>query len=181
LSRIIIYESKEVWISSLLLHTPWNGEITIWLGQKTTGFGVWKNLYNIEKCWDSSIRGKEKKNQEFVVVWRVPLLYEVTPTHSDHSDVLLDILKPIYIYIFFFEDGFFVVRRCNVAHNVRRGPTGSIFRLPRQRMTVDPVRDVASSPSAARNIHRRRRTHTRKYIHEKITFNHYYNLRQIIN
>lgn len=58
----------------------------------------------------------------------------------------------IYIYIFFFsEDGFFVVKRCNVAHNVRRGPTGSIFRPPRQRMTVDPVRDVASFPSAARN------------------------------
>jgi len=74
------------------------------------------------------------------------------------------------MFFFFFEDGFFVVRRCNVAHDVRWGPTGSIFRPPRQRMTVDPVRSVASFPSAARNTHRRpplrrhrrrsRRTHT---------------------
>uniref|UniRef100_A0A2S2NVU4 Uncharacterized protein n=1 Tax=Schizaphis graminum TaxID=13262 RepID=A0A2S2NVU4_SCHGA len=59
------------------------------------------------------------------------------------------------LFFFFFEDGFFVVRHCNVAHDVRRGPTGSIFRPPRQRMTVDPVRGVASFLSAARNTHRR--------------------------
>lgn len=68
------------------------------------------------------------------------------------------ILKRVYIYIFFFfEDGFFVVRRCNVAHDVRRGPTGSIFQPPRQRMTVDPVRDVAGLLLAARNTRQHRR------------------------
>jgi len=61
-------------------------------------------------------------------------------------------------------------KRCNVAHAACWGTTGSIFRPPRQRMTVDPVRSVASFPSAARNTHRRppprehrrrsRRTHT---------------------
>lgn len=66
----------------------------------------------------------------------------------------------VYIHTFFFEDRFFVVRRCNVAYYVRRGPTGSIFRPPRQRMTVDPVRNVASFPSAARNTPSSSHIHT---------------------
>lgn len=115
-----------------------------------------ENEYWISKIYtqllDLSYGGGQKnKNKNFSSSLEGFFFYVKSPPRTLVVVFRREFLYKIYIHSYFFEDRFFVVRRFNEAHNVHRGPTGSIFRPPRQRMTVDPVRDVASFPSTARN------------------------------